>query len=199
MRNAFVNSPIERTITVLIVVACLLIAGATFADPTTPAENNPATNPDANACYAGGSYENRCLVDLDLDGTIEDWEIDAMWEAGWYRIRLEYGMISPNQVPPQYSFILPEVLQATIVRVDCQLTLGGFAGQNATVNPITIPLSVLTGGEDPDFSFSAYDWSGGYLYVSDNGNLARLTDGGSTWLSANVASTDCPLPQPPVP
>jgi hypothetical protein len=192
-----VNSRLKFISTVLIILACLLIAGAAFADPATPADNNPATNPDANACYAGGSYENRCLVDIDLDGTIEDWEIDAMWEAGWYRIRLEYGMISPNQVPPQYSFIVPDAPAAAT----CTMTLTPIAARYYGVSSIVVPIDVINGSVDPNAWYGTttpygFDWynNGLSVYFKYFGSLIVY---GNTF-SGDFASTDCPTPTPPV-
>lgn len=43
--------------------------------------NDPATNPRANACYAGGSLAGRCNV---------EWE----WVCGWGIIRVEKGLLN---------------------------------------------------------------------------------------------------------
>ena len=60
---------------------------------------------DANACYEGGSLEGKCgTSDLDLDGVVEDWEIDLMWTCGWYLIRYEHGS---GFMPYNCGFLLP--------------------------------------------------------------------------------------------
>lgn len=56
--------------------------------------NDPRVNPDANACYTGGSMAGKCKLD------------DQLWIAGWYKIRLEYGLISGDQVPDAYKWLL---------------------------------------------------------------------------------------------
>jgi hypothetical protein len=59
--------------------------------------NDPFVNPDANACFAGGSWEGKCGDDLE------------MWRAGWYLIRWEKRIISTDQIPDQYKWVLPPV------------------------------------------------------------------------------------------
>jgi hypothetical protein len=80
-----------------ITVVVLLVAALAVSGSETP--NDPRVNPDANACYTGGSWVGKCKLD------------DELWIAGWYEIRLEYGLISGDQVPAQYKWILPQVTQ----------------------------------------------------------------------------------------
>ena len=76
----------------------LSIVMAVFADPhETP--NDPRLNTDANACYTGGSMAGKCKLD------------DQLWIAGWYAIRFEYGLISGDQIPDQYKWLLPQVTE----------------------------------------------------------------------------------------
>lgn len=56
-------------------------------------DNDPNTNPDANACLAGGSMEGKCNNDADGDGVVTDEEIDWQWTCGWYLIRFEHGLL----------------------------------------------------------------------------------------------------------
>ena len=65
-------------------------------DPATPEENDPRTNPDANACFVGGSMVGKCG------------DSDLFWNAGWYLIRFERGLITRDQVPDQYKWVLPK-------------------------------------------------------------------------------------------
>jgi len=86
--------------TILLGVAGLALLVSLFAaTAATPKEtpNDPRTNPDANACYTGGSMAGKCKLD------------DELWKAGWYEIRLEYGLISRDQVPDQYKWLLEGV------------------------------------------------------------------------------------------
>jgi hypothetical protein len=41
--------------------------------------NDPGTNPDANACYEGGTWEGQC-------------DSEVAWQCGWYLIRYDSGM-----------------------------------------------------------------------------------------------------------
>lgn len=67
--------------------------------------NNPLSNGRANACYAGGSMEGKCDT---------EWE----WEAGWYLIRFEYGLISREDFFAQYAGLLPaEVIPTEVEAV----------------------------------------------------------------------------------
>ena len=89
----------NHVIKMLLILAALvmvLTVMAVFADPTTPAENDPRTNPDANACFTSGSMADKCG------------DSDMFWNAGWYLIRFEQSLINRNQVPDQYKWVLPK-------------------------------------------------------------------------------------------
>lgn len=58
--------------------------------------NDPAVNPRANACYTGGSLEGKCHTEVE-------------WVAGWYLIRFESGILSRDEVPEDYQWVLPDV------------------------------------------------------------------------------------------
>ena len=54
--------------------------------------NDPGINPDANACFAGGSLAGICdRIDVDRDGDIDQDDIDWMFRCGWFLIRVELG------------------------------------------------------------------------------------------------------------
>ena len=76
-----------------------LVVALAATDKETP--NDPRVNPNANACYTGGSMAGKCKLD------------DQLWIAGWYEIRFEYELISRDQVPDQYKWLLPPTPQAT--------------------------------------------------------------------------------------
>lgn len=57
--------------------------------------NDPNEEIDSNACYAGGSMEGKCVTEED-------------WEAGWYVIRYEYGLISAEDFPDWLKWALPD-------------------------------------------------------------------------------------------
>ena len=50
----------------------LLTLVAALAAPHSETPNDPRVNPDANACYRGGSMAGKCKLD------------DELWIAGWY-------------------------------------------------------------------------------------------------------------------
>lgn len=86
----------RRTVLFLIASLALLISlAAALAATHSETPNDPRINPDANACYTGGSMAGKCKLD------------DELWIAGWYEIRLEYGLIGRDQVPDQYKWLLP--------------------------------------------------------------------------------------------
>jgi hypothetical protein len=59
--------------------------------------NDPNSNDRANACYEGGSMAGQC-------DTMEE------WEAGYYLIRWEYGLITLEQFPDFFNWALPDYL-----------------------------------------------------------------------------------------
>jgi hypothetical protein len=62
-----------------------------------PLANDPNVNPDANACFAGGSMEGKCA------------DSEYLWTGAWYKIRFDFGLISRAVFPDQYRWMLPEV------------------------------------------------------------------------------------------
>ena len=88
----------KRSALLLVASLALLIslaAALAAADSETP--NDPRVNPNANACYTGGSMEGKCKLDGEL------------WIAGWYAIRLQYGLIGRDQIPDPYKWLLPPI------------------------------------------------------------------------------------------
>jgi len=78
----------------LIVLALSLIVGVqALDDDGNP--NDPNDNSRANACYEGGSMAGKC-------------DTPEEWEAGWYLIRFEYGLISREDFPSYFSWALPD-------------------------------------------------------------------------------------------
>jgi hypothetical protein len=68
-------------LTVLLLVSMSIVVLA-----QEPLPNDPLVNDDANACFEGGTLEGRCLSEID-------------WQAGWYLIRYESGIITYDQIP----------------------------------------------------------------------------------------------------
>jgi hypothetical protein len=88
---------VRRILLILALAALAISVMAVYAfEPTTPGENDPRTNLDANACFIGGSMVGKCD------------DSDLFWNAGWYLIRFEQGLITRNQVPDQYKWVLPK-------------------------------------------------------------------------------------------
>ena len=57
--------------------------------------NDPRVNERANACYDGGTLEGKC-------------QIEEEWKAGWYLIRVEYGIFAQDDVPQSYQWLFPD-------------------------------------------------------------------------------------------
>jgi hypothetical protein len=99
---------------VTLLLLIVIIPSVSATEPTTAEENDPRINEDANACFIGGTWEGQCdTVDVNHDGTVDQWEKDMIYIAGWYLIRFEYGMISRNDFPAAYVWALPPVPQVT--------------------------------------------------------------------------------------
>lgn len=78
----------KRLAILAIALVMVVFSAAAQADNGKP--NDPAVNPDANACYTGGSLAGKC-----------DWPTEAedewAWNCGWYVIRAEAGIL--NSIP----------------------------------------------------------------------------------------------------
>ncbi len=85
------------TIFALLSLVSIVVASGT-ADNGKP--NDPTINERANACFEGGSLEGQCnTVDIDRNGTVDDWEIEWHYVCGWYLIRFEQGLIAGTNLP----------------------------------------------------------------------------------------------------
>lgn len=56
--------------------------------------NDPTINERANACFEGGSMAGRCDSELD-------------WQAGWYLIRFETGLLTREDIPSWVAWVIP--------------------------------------------------------------------------------------------
>jgi len=79
---------ISTLIAVLVVI--LLAAQAALAGDN--GKKKPL-DPDANACFDGGTLAGKC-------------DTEDMWHAGWYLIRVEQGDMAAEDVPAKYGRIL---------------------------------------------------------------------------------------------
>lgn len=96
-----------------ILVLFLLSTVGSFAQTT----NDPNDDPDANACYEGGTLYDTCnSMDADLDGDIDQDDIDWMWTCGYYLIRVEYGMYSSDILDGICMEIIVEVEEVVEVK-----------------------------------------------------------------------------------
>lgn len=99
----------------LIVVLIFSFSVLAFALDDQGNPNDPHTNDRANACYEDGSMAGKCDT---------DWE----WEAGWYLIRFDAGMISREDFPEQYAILLPALPEESqnSAGAGCQAVLGNY-------------------------------------------------------------------------
>jgi hypothetical protein len=56
--------------------------------------NDPRVNERANACYDGGTLEGKCHTQVE-------------WDAGWYLIRFQFGLLGRGDIPEEYYWVLP--------------------------------------------------------------------------------------------
>ena len=109
IRNYNKGNPVKRSVLILLALFLTVSTLAVYAfNPTTPSENDPSINPDANACFIGGAWEGTCG------------DSDLKWNAGWYLIRFEQGLITRDQVPDQYKWVVPTEVVPTEVPVKIQ-------------------------------------------------------------------------------
>jgi hypothetical protein len=114
-------------------ILLLVLVGLALAVET---PNDPKTNEDANACYTGGVYAGKCGDNPNL------------WRAGWFKIRLELGLIGESQLPPDVLWIIEEKLEGcdegeVLVGLNCypippvcKERFGGFFSPNMSyANP----------------------------------------------------------------
>jgi hypothetical protein len=87
---------------VALILLCAVTFVAVFAQDAPLNPLDPKTNPDANACFEGGTLEGKC-------------DSQILWEAGWYLIRFEKELISREDFLPYYAWILPQLQEETIV------------------------------------------------------------------------------------
>jgi hypothetical protein len=111
----------------ILVLAFLVIFGAQALDDNGN-PNNPNENPNSNACYEDGSMAGKC-------------DTPEKWEAGWYLIRFEYGLISRENFPSYFSWALPEEVQEDSAPANC-FTNGTYSllynGNSGSLNNFTI-------------------------------------------------------------
>ncbi|TVR22427.1 MAG: hypothetical protein EA396_06035 [Anaerolineaceae bacterium] len=103
----------------MMVVLVAMSAMAVFAVDDEGNPNDPNVNDRANACFTGGTMEDRCYVDFNNDGVVDEFEINWAWTCGWHLIRWEYGLIPSSAIPETCGGLLPPVMEE--VAGSCQL------------------------------------------------------------------------------
>lgn len=114
----------KRFTLLFVFVLALVLAGLALAVET---PNDPTSNPDANACYAGGVYAGKCGNNPNL------------WRAGWFKIRLDAGLILESQLPPDVLWIIDPQLEGcelgeVLVGTKCYPIAKNVCG--STFNPL---------------------------------------------------------------
>lgn len=75
--------------TLCLLFVALLVLSVSMAQTT----NNPNTDENANACFAGGTLAGSCdSTDVDYDGDVDQNDRSWLWKCGWYLIRVEYDI-----------------------------------------------------------------------------------------------------------
>jgi hypothetical protein len=171
----------KRLIPLFVLVTIVLFALPTFAaDDTLP--NDPAVNPDANACLTGGLWEGKCG------------DSEYMWAGGWYLIRFHTGLIPREIFPDQYKWALPSLKS--------QLAGSGF--------PFPTCTATSTSGVTSTYEVVPFAASGtGYHAVASTDPGYTHIDfymyyGGTKWIQSegvavlmDIVSTTCSLPSFP--
>lgn len=140
-----------KALFVLLFVLAISVVATSAQDTTN--DNNPATDPNANACREGGSMEGRCDGDSNGDGEVTEDEVTWSWTCGWYLIRFENNLLPASGVPS-----------------DCGILLSYYPEAHCFFNELWY--SGVSGGDDNDLFF---------LWVSGNpgcwgDNLALSVD-----------------------
>ncbi len=94
---------------VMLAVIALLVIGASVALAQGGESvddqgnvNDPNVNERANACYEGGEWEGKCDTLL-------------MWMGGWFRIRLDYGVMTEAELPPGFAWVASPVWSPAVL------------------------------------------------------------------------------------
>ncbi len=83
------RSTIITAICVLALVSLFTFSAAFAAD-----DAHTDIDPNANACFEGGSLYGQC-------------DTEAMWKAGWFRAQVELGALSADDVPAEFAWAVP--------------------------------------------------------------------------------------------
>ncbi len=109
----------KKTLLLLAVIALLVIgASVALAQGGESVDdqgnvNDPNVNERANACYEGGEWEGKCDTLL-------------MWMGGWFRIRLDYGVMTEAELPPGFAWVASPVWSPEYPSAWCESIGGGY-------------------------------------------------------------------------
>lgn len=166
----------------------LLSSSLAFALDDQGNPNDPTINDRANACYEDGSMADKC------DTQVE-------WDAGYFLIRFEYGILSREEIPIWVAWVLPpEIIPeelaavvAPVVPTTCTIQL--LAGSLAYAwfgSSIEVSINTVMGNNSGGTP-GAY-WGGSTLWYGDGTRSSFIWDG--SWRAGTVGTTDCPTPTP---
>lgn len=89
--------------TLFLMISALIVFGE--------GNNDPATNPDANACFEGGSMAGSCdNTDVNGNGVIDDGDKEWMWTCGWYLIRVEQNIFTEDALTQEGCKLPPQII-----------------------------------------------------------------------------------------
>jgi hypothetical protein len=141
---------------ILLAVLVLTTAISVFAAASNDDEgnpNDPNTNDRANACFDGAAWEGKCG------------DNDYLWQAGWYAIRFEEGLLTADQLPAGFAWI---------------------AAPEASADQIVDLEAFIAGGE---LCAAFADDSGDHYYVRFEGPSDIESDGDLFWMNDSTCST----------
>lgn len=116
-------------------IGTVVIAQTGLDDQGKP--NDPNENERANACYEGGSMEDKCDT---------DWE----WMCGWYIIRLDpQNEASRAEFPPACINLLPPQIIVEPVSSSAPPVLGGLVAGCYTSTSFSTWSVIWNGGNGP--------------------------------------------------
>lgn len=83
----------------LLIAILIIVMSSSFALAETGFDdqgntNDPTANERANACYEGSSMAGKCNSQIE-------------WDAGWFLIRYEFGLLTRDEIPAWVIWVLP--------------------------------------------------------------------------------------------
>lgn len=157
---------------VLVLLLGISIVGAADGVDDQGNPNDPAVNDNANACFEGGSLEDKCVT---------EWE----WECGWHLIRLEEGLISESLFPSWCNILIQEGPPHT--SIGCQVVIGPFHFDFGDSNIIAPPAIAYS---DPDCTQFAYEFPFFLVYATSIEEANALCQSVEPGSSAGVSSSN---------